>query len=375
MKESEDNFSVFIPIDIEKSTDNTADKYQNMRIKGIASTIHSGRDSDGEILETSGMDVTELINSGFLNYHHLQSTTPSAIIGEPTKAEVKDGNLYIEGRLYPDSQKAREVYDLGEVLEKNSENRRLGFSIEGKATLRNPKDKKHILKSRILHCAITPMPKCKGTKMEIMKGWTNEIDFEILKAETDNQGNTIEYLIDTTDSNGIRRTVDKNLHIKVWDDKLEKGGIGSGKHKYVIGSKVKVKLSNPVNPSKIKEHEVTVNQHDVSESGELMYGGKNEKGKQKWFTEKNVIHKAMIAGNVTGRDTTNQSLTVEPLKQEHVAGTKVKKKKKGDDDEDEVKELSKGEALILLSEQGYDAQSAMHIWELANEVKNLYSKV
>lgn len=80
-------------------------------------------------------------------------------------------------------------------------------------------------------------------------------------------------------------------------EEIEKGGIGSGKHKYAIGSKVKVKLARPMNQEKFDEHEVTVNHHDISESGEPMYGGKNDKGKQKYFTDKDVIEKSEDSGD------------------------------------------------------------------------------
>lgn len=214
--QNDDKFSLFIPLEIEKGGENSADKYSNMKFKGVASTTRFGRDSDGEILEIDGMDLNDLLSVGHVNWNHGVNDKPSAIIGEPIKAEKvnKGQDLYIEGRLYPSSQKAREIYDLAEVLEKDSDSRRLGFSIEGKALSRDPKDKKRILKSRIVNVAIAPVPKCKGTKMELVKGWGKEVQYEALENS--------EYLVDATDSNGVRRTVDKNLDIKVWSDDLEK---------------------------------------------------------------------------------------------------------------------------------------------------------
>ncbi len=256
MKElGEDKFSVFIPFEIEKAGDGQ-DRYSNMRIKGIASSPHHGSDSDGETLDPAGMDLTALLKQGNINFHHLWTKDPMAIIGEPTKAEItKDNELYIEGRLYPSSQKARDVYDLGEILEKDSETRRLGFSIEGTALTRDPKNKKKILKSRLTAVAITPSPKCKGTRMDIMKGELTESSYELIKAE----GIEGDYLVDIVDETGVRHTVDKNFVIKAWtSDDLEK---------------------------------------------------------------------AMQAGSVTGRDTTNQVLGQESLKVESVDGKKKKKKK------------------------------------------------
>jgi hypothetical protein len=218
VNQQDDKFSIFLPFEIVKSTAVGADKYSNMRIKGIASTTKLGEDSDGETIEPTGMDVAPFMNGGTLNFHHLWTKDPLAIIGEPIKAEIRDGDLWVEGKLYSSSQKARDVYDLAEILEKDSDTRRLGFSIEGKALVRNPKNKKHILKSRITNLAITPAPKCKGTRMDIMKGGLEDIDFELIKADIDdpNGGQFTPYLVDVVDGNGVRRTVDKDFNIKVW---------------------------------------------------------------------------------------------------------------------------------------------------------------
>lgn len=211
----EDDFSVFIPFETIKGGEGT-DKYQNMLFRGIASTTKHGEDADGETLEPEGMDLADLLREGNINYHHLWTDKPSTIIGEPVKAEIRNGELYLEGRLYPSSAKAREVFDLAEVLEKDSDTRRLGFSIEGKAVKRDPRNKNRITKSRIRNVAITPSPKCKGTRMEIMKGGLDNIDFELVKAMDDGNGGEFSpYLIDVTD-NGVRRTVDKHLNIKIW---------------------------------------------------------------------------------------------------------------------------------------------------------------
>jgi hypothetical protein len=213
----EDKFSIFIPFEIEKGGEGS-DKYQNMRIKGIASTTKQGVDSDGETLEPEGMDLSDLLARGTLNFHHLWTKDPLAIIGEPTKAEVKDGDLYIEGKLYPSSQTARSVYDLGEILERDSDTRRLGFSIEGKAIQRDPKNKNRILKSKLSAVAITPSPKCKGTRMEIMKGGFEDIHYDFEKADmnVNNGGEFTPYLVDVTDDKGVRRTIDKDFNIKIW---------------------------------------------------------------------------------------------------------------------------------------------------------------
>lgn len=141
-----------------------------MKVKGICSS--ATEDSDGETLHPSGFNVSPLLSTGFLNYNHQAQKTASAIIGEPTKAEIINNgkDLYIEGFLYPDSEEAKAVFGLAQTLEKNSPSRRLGFSIEGKATKRDPFNDKIILAADITSVAITPCPKNPNTLLSIMKG-------------------------------------------------------------------------------------------------------------------------------------------------------------------------------------------------------------
>lgn len=258
MKESlEDKFSVFIPIEIEKGGEGD-DRYMNMRIKGIASTTKQGEDADGEILEPEGMDLSELLSSGTLNFHHQWTKDPLAIIGEPTRAEIRDGDLYIEGKLYPSSQKARDVYDLAEILEKDSSNRRLGFSIEGKALKRDPKNKGRILKSKLSAVAITPSPKCKGTRMDIMKGSVSDWGFE------DSNGGhfeSTEYLVDVFNEKNQRVTVDRNYAIKVWpiEKSITTSSIAPGTPESVEHNKKQVRVPQDNWPAHNKDNNLMKN--------------------------------------------------------------------------------------------------------------------
>ena len=147
-----------------------------MRLGGIAST--SDEDSDGEFLDPKGFDIKPLMKSGLVNWHHQAKGQPAAIIGEPSKAEIRPEGLYIETDLYPSSQIAHDVYNLAQTLEKDSKTRRLGYSIEGKVLKRksndrNSPDYKHIVKAVITGVAITHMPKNPKTFANIIKG---EID-------------------------------------------------------------------------------------------------------------------------------------------------------------------------------------------------------
>lgn len=149
-----------------------------MRLGGIAST--ADKDADGEFLDPKGFDIRPLMTSGLVNWHHMAKGQPSAIIGEPTKAEIRKEGLYIETDLYPSSKVAHDVWELANTLEHDSSTRRLGYSIEGKVVKRESDDPddpgyKRISRAIITGVAITHMPKNPKTFASIIKG---EIDEE-----------------------------------------------------------------------------------------------------------------------------------------------------------------------------------------------------
>jgi|GEM_PF-1740034 len=211
-------FKFYVPFEIEKAKDEHGNEV--MKIAGIASTTDT--DSDGEVLDPSGFDLSYFTKNGFINWHHQSKDKPEAIIGEPTKAEIRNEGLYVEGVLYNDSKIAHQVYDLAKNLEKSKSKRRLGFSIEGKATERGSDDEnsplfKRILKAKITGLAVTPTPKNAATLVDIIKGRRfTEFEPEIVELESTldaNGGNTL--IIDITKPNGERITVDSNYNIKV----------------------------------------------------------------------------------------------------------------------------------------------------------------
>ena len=108
----------------------------------------------------------------------------------------KDG-LYVESDLYADSSLAKEVWDLANVLKKNSKTRRLGYSIEGKVVERGSDDKTNpeyynVKKAIITGCAITHMPKNPKTLADIIKGKV-EMDEDELKEEHEDLVDTLKH--------------------------------------------------------------------------------------------------------------------------------------------------------------------------------------
>lgn len=185
----DDKFNFWCPIGrIEKATDEAGEPV--MRIGGIASTMD--KDADGEYLDPSGFDVEPLKNSGMVNWHHQAKNSPAAIIGEPSKVELRPEGLWIESDLYASSPMANEVYELAKTLEEDSKTRRLGYSIEGKVLKRGSNDKKSplynkIVKAVITGVAVTHMPKNPHTFVNIIKGQVDADGIEVeLEEEDDN---------------------------------------------------------------------------------------------------------------------------------------------------------------------------------------------
>lgn len=177
-----DRFSFFVPAEIVKGK--KKDGSEEMRIKGVCSSI--AEDSDGQFLDPTGMDCAPLLKKGFFNWDHQSKKTSAAIVGQPDVAKVVNNGteLYVEGFLYPDSEEAKSVYNLAKVLEKNSPDRRLGFSIEGQVVEKDPLDERKIKKARITGIAITPCPKNPNTLLQLVKGECSE---PLMKAEYDEE--------------------------------------------------------------------------------------------------------------------------------------------------------------------------------------------
>lgn len=204
----EEMFRAFVPIEIIEKADDKKDADglpEKLMIAGVASTPKHGRDKDGHRLNVNGFDYRPLLEKGFLNLEHAYEKTKDAsmLVGIPTNAYVKNDEFHIEGELFKDNPKAVAIYKLGQTLKKAGSKRRIGYSIEGFAVDKNPKDPNDIRKAVIKHCAITISPKCDGTEM-LVKGGDSSFDYETQ--------NDSEFLVDIIDD-GVRYVMDKNLTI------------------------------------------------------------------------------------------------------------------------------------------------------------------
>lgn len=209
MVQEADKIAMFIPFTFVKGevTDSKGKK-RKMLFKGVASNMKTGADMDGEILDPNGFDYTHLLKSGHINWNHQASKDPMAIVGEPTSAKVVNNEFHIEGFLYDESELAQKIYKTAEMLEKSGSTRRLGFSVEGNATERDPINKKHVKKASIMNVAIAPTPKNAGTYMALVKGF----EYDSVESLCDN------IIVDVT-SDGERALINKSFDIAIVKDR------------------------------------------------------------------------------------------------------------------------------------------------------------
>lgn len=173
----EKDFRFSIPIELIKS------KEGEWRIGGIASD-QEAHDLQGEQVLIEGLDLSYLTQRGTFNWDH--GKDPGDIVGEIDLAQKVDGNrrLYVEGFLYPNVKKAREIYDLMQSLKKCGSKRKLGLSLEGKIKERDETGRQ-IRKAWIKNVAITYHPINQGTWVDFCKSeGIEDVGFESLEIKS-----------------------------------------------------------------------------------------------------------------------------------------------------------------------------------------------
>lgn len=151
-----------LPVELELRKSESGDR---RIIRGYASTERM--DQDGEVILQSGIDFTPLLKSGFLNYDHQYRQIAGAkmpiIVGYPTKAEIRDKGLWVEGELLKSDNPvcaseqirlADELWEMGMALQKSG-TRSLAYSVEGGVLERHGNK---IVKSVVRHLAVTHKP-------------------------------------------------------------------------------------------------------------------------------------------------------------------------------------------------------------------------
>lgn len=146
-----DEFSFYVPFDIEKS-EVTQNGEKQMIIGGYASTADKDRQDDAIVQR--GIDFSEFLDFGYLNYNH----DNSIIVGYPIKegCKVDTHGFYVKARLLNGVQQAEDMYQAALALERANAPRRLGFSVEGKVLSRDKNG--NITRCKIYNVAITNSP-------------------------------------------------------------------------------------------------------------------------------------------------------------------------------------------------------------------------
>lgn len=145
-------------VDVFEKAEDGEDKAR--RIGGFVSTERLDRQQ--ETVLQKGLDFGEFLEYGWLNDNHKRDTFD--VLGFPTKAEFKlNKGWYIEGYLLKGYPPADAVWTLAKALQKTK--RRLGFSIEGKNTLRKSGK---VIKSMVTNAAITHVPVNPDCTLEVL---------------------------------------------------------------------------------------------------------------------------------------------------------------------------------------------------------------
>jgi hypothetical protein len=164
MNKRSNDIQFFIP-NLKKSIDEDG----NMYLEGIAST--KDEDLESEVLDPRGFDLSYFKKQGTVNWNHQSKNNPNAIIGEPYIAKINSkGELFVKVKLYKDNPLAKATYETALMLEKNSDKRKLGFSIEGKRVEKTTNGgKTNTPKAMITGLAITHTPINFNTYAEVCK--------------------------------------------------------------------------------------------------------------------------------------------------------------------------------------------------------------
>ena len=370
MAKIEDKFKFWCPIEKAQETiiDPTTGE-EVMRLGGIAST--SDEDSDGEFLDPKGFDIKPLLESGMVNWHHQAKGQPATIIGEPSKAEIRPEGLYIETDLYPSSKIACDVWELAQVLEKDSKTRRLGYSIEGKVLKRKSNDKtspdyKKIIKAVITGVAVTHQPKNPQTFANIIKG---EIDDDFDEDE-------VEEAVDTENAKALKKeSVDKKLKNQTFSkseviERLFKDIPGISIEKAKSINILIQKIADMKKRKNVTEEDISKAYQalglDADEPTDIQKGGCSADGGE---TEKEPMKKAN-SKKEEPEDSEDED-DEEPDSDEDDEEEGKKMKKGGDNRFDRIE---KAIATSHISQTGYMKALGVMVKDVANKANNIMSE-
>ncbi len=146
-------------------------------IQGVAST--EAVDADGEVIVQKGIDWSWFMNHGFITLEHpvgIANIIGAPLKIKPTMVKGEKGTMLV-AELFLDDPTGKQVFSKAQMLKKTKSDRKLGFSIEGRATKRNGNQ---IVESKVMSVAISPVPKNPYTFFEPLAASRNAMSQEDL---------------------------------------------------------------------------------------------------------------------------------------------------------------------------------------------------
>lgn len=149
-------------------TDDSGNEYADF--EGLASTEHP--DMQMEVTDQDGVGWDYFREHGVFNWEH--GNLPQDMVGVPLEIRQnavfkgKKGT-YVKGRLFLKQPLARSIYNTMQSIKAGNTTRRMGLSIQGKAVVRDPLDRRHILKSVISKISFTMNPMNPMTYVDLCK--------------------------------------------------------------------------------------------------------------------------------------------------------------------------------------------------------------
>lgn len=142
-----------------------------VRIGGILST--EAPDLQGDIVIQNGLDCRYFLRKGWLTHEHDRG--PGAIVGYPDKTWLTTDNgvpaTGFEGHLLIDDEHpmAAGIYRTMAALRKGGDERRIGISVEGPPPMRNPNNRRQILKSMPMQAGLCNHPMSMESRVGLLK--------------------------------------------------------------------------------------------------------------------------------------------------------------------------------------------------------------
>lgn len=138
--------------------------------EGIAATDDA--DLADDISLTGGIDWQHFVRHGSFNWDH--KNNPEDWVGVPLEIRpnaVFKGvkGVYVKGRLMLKQARAREIINTLRALKAAKTDRRMGLSVQGKVLVRDPLNRRRILRSLVNKISFTPHPVNTNTFVDLLK--------------------------------------------------------------------------------------------------------------------------------------------------------------------------------------------------------------